>query len=316
MTARATAQSPQTFDINDVKVLRQPVQASMSDGAILHGYIYHSIAVETKSRKKTPSVTTPLLCLASELGNCREHHRFALGLASQPAAKQRIFTLDMRGRGLSQVRRIRKTDVSTDADDLISFCDANNLHHIDMLVSGFSLYALLLAMVKRPGLVRKLVLNDAAPEFEDVALAKHIALVHRIGRPASWEDGAEQLRTLKGQDFPHFADEDWLDMARQVWRDAKGKPALETAKGLMRWSNRTDLGSFQPNLWPAFGMFKTRPVLLVKGEYSSLITDVIAAKMGLFLPSLEVIIAKRQGHVPQLERGHLTDQVLAFLLKA
>lgn len=134
------AQLPQNFDINDAIVQRSPVRASLVDGAMLRGYRYQQIIDPKSRRKNLPLHTTPLLCLASEFGNSREHHRFALALASQSAAVQKTYTLDMRGRGYSDAKGLDLSDAATDADDLISFCDAHNLHHIDLVVTGFSVF--------------------------------------------------------------------------------------------------------------------------------------------------------------------------------
>jgi len=305
---------PQEFDINDTIVRRLPVQASMSNGALLRCYRYQSNTIPNKRRKNAEQVTTPLLCLGTELGSGREHHRFALALASQYGAAQRIYTLDLRGRGRSDDLGVAESDISNDADDLISFCDAHNLHLIDMVVSGFSVIVLFRAITKRPGLVRKLILNDATPEFDAVGIARRAALAHRADTPASWEAAAEMLQSMKGEEFPYFEHQDWLDMARHRWRDVDGKPSIDTAKGLVRWSNMADYDNRQPNLWPEFAVFNNRPVLLIKGEYSGLVTPEIVEKTAAHHADLKVITAKGQGHVPQLERGHLTDNVLDFLL--
>ena len=303
----------QKFNINDTVVTRLPIRASMSDGAMLRGFRFQSENQPRGRRRKTNPVTTPLLCLATDLGNSKEHHRFALSLASQEDAAQRIFTLDLRGRGLSDSDGVESSDVASDADDLISFCDAQNLHHIDVVVSGFSAFVLFLAATKRPGLVRRLVLNDASAEFDAVGIARHNALVQRTDHPATWDLGAEQLKDMKGEEFPYFGDADWMDLARQKWRDIDGRPVIDIAKGLVRWSNAGDFDSEQPSLWPQFAIFKDRPVLMVRGEFSGLVTSDIAAKTAAHHPELHLILAKGQGHVPQLERGHLTENVLKFL---
>ena len=175
------------FNINDTVVTRLPIRASMSDGAMLRGFRFQSESQPGGRRRKTDPIETPLLCLPTDLGTGKEHHRFALSLASQDDAAQRIYTLDLRGRGLSDSDGVEDSDIASDADDLISFCDAHNLHHIDVVVSGFSAFVLLLAATKRPGMVRKLVLNDASAEFDAVGIARSNALVQRADHPTNWE---------------------------------------------------------------------------------------------------------------------------------
>ncbi|NKB52605.1 MAG: hypothetical protein GKR97_10320 [Rhizobiaceae bacterium] len=139
--------------------------------------------------------------------------------------------------------------------------------------------------------------------------------MQRAAQPASWEEAAEQLQSLKGEEFPYFSAADWLDLARQKWRDEAGKPVPDTAKGLFRWSNLADYDNRQPSMWSEFALLKNRMVLLIRGEFSSLVTSEISKKTAAHHPGLEIILAKGQGHFPQLERGHLTDQILDFLLR-
>lgn len=315
MNSQSATQSPTEYNLADALIVRTPVEASMGDGAMLRGYVYQRMDGPKPKKKSATMMTTPLLCLATELGNSRQHHRFALALACQPQSAQKIFTLDMRGRGRSDHEGIAGSSVASDADDLISFCDAHNMHHVDMVVSGYSVFAVFAAMTKRPGLVQKLVLNDAAPEFDAVGIARRTVQMQRASQPTTWEECVEHLKSLKGEDFPAFTDDDWMDMAKQSWRDEEGVPVKDIAKGLKRWSNLVDYDNEQPSLWPEFAMFKNRPVMLVQGEHSSLVTDDIVEKTVQHHDHLAVAKAKGQGHVPQLERGQLTLQVMTFLAR-
>lgn len=311
MTASAQVDPEETgIDVQCVDV-----SASMSDGVVLRGYRFEGAQPPASGRQKVKRSPAPLLCLASELGNSREHEKLAQALAADIRSPERIYTLDMRGRGRSDFNKVAHTDVSTDADDLISFCDAHNLHHIDILVSGYSAFAVLYALTKRPGLVRKLVLNDAAPEFDAVGIARHAALMHRNATPSNWSDCAAQLERDKGAEFPQFDTRDWQDMARQIWRDENGKPVIDTAKDLKRWSNLVDYDSRRPSLWPEFAILRNRPVLLVRGEHSDLVTEQIVEAMQSIHHDLRIQIAANQGHVPQLDRDGLSVQVLEFLLQ-
>ena len=230
MTSSDMIQKPTEYAHEDNRVTRVPVQASMGDGARLHGYLYRRIpGAEVRGKKFNP-LTIPLLCLPTELGNTRQLHRFALSLGFQESCHNKIYTLDLRGRGRSEDAGVSSSNLTTDADDLISFCDAHNLHHIDMVVSGYSLISVFNAMTRRPSLVRRLILNDAAPEFDAVGIARRTALMQRTDKPTNWQECAEQLRDLKAEEFPQFSDQDWLDMAEQNFRLEEGGPVPDIAK--------------------------------------------------------------------------------------
>jgi pimeloyl-ACP methyl ester carboxylesterase len=303
------------FMVNETKIVRRETCASMTDGALLRGYTYTRADHLPGRRPLDPGSRVPLLCLATELGNCREHHDFALVMAASAGASEPIHTLDLRGRGRSDTVGAISSGIDTDADDLISYCDAHDLHEFDVVVSGYSCFVVFHAATKRPGMVRRLILNDASPEFDAVGIARRHALVHMAKHPSSWDEGVDLLRDMKGEEFPEFSDEDWQDLSKIVWLERNGKPVLDRVKGLARFSNVVDYDSALPSMWSQFKLFCRRPTLLIHGEHSALVTKDIAEKMKRVCPDLTIITAEKQGHAPQLHRNGLAEKILAFLLK-
>lgn len=285
----------------------------MLDGAILHGYQYGQQLVETDQPHPEDAIPVPLLCLASELGTSREFHGLVLKLASQPKSPKHIYTLDMRGRGRSSDCPVSGTDVDSDADDLINFCDAHSLHHVDVLVSGHSAFVIFIAARKRPNLVRKLILNDGAPELDTLGTARHTTLLKRIVQPDSWASAARQMRELKAGQFPSFDDKDWLVMAQHTWRNDNGIPVTDIAKGLTRSSNLVDFDTRQPAMWKELKLFDRHDILLINGEFSALVTESIVEQIQTRHPQTQVIVVEGQGHVPLLNRGDLPRKIFQFL---
>ncbi len=316
MTAPAVSEFPVKRTNTTTMILRRDVQASLFDGAIMHGYQYGQQLLETDQPHPEDAIPVPLLCLATELGNSREYHGLVLKLASQPNSPKHIYTVDMRGRGRSFESPVSGTDVHTDADDLINFCDANSLHHIDVLVSGHSAFVIFLAARKRPGLVRKLILNDGAPELDTLGTARHTTLLKRIVQPDSWASAAHQMRDLKAGQFPGFDDKDWLIMAQHAWRNDNGTPVTDIAKGLTRLSNLVDFDTRQPAMWKELKLFDNHGMLLINGEFSTLVTQPIVEDLQARHPHAQLIVAEGQGHVPLLNRGNLPQKIFQFLAAA
>ncbi|MGI9354792.1 MAG: alpha/beta fold hydrolase [Rhizobiaceae bacterium] len=303
-----TKQTPsfREFNHDGAMIIRESLRTSMADGVYLASLRYWN---EAKSHNPLPQ----LLCLADELGRAKDHHRLAIALLSQKKRPAFAHALSLRGRGASDAKGVADTSAINDADDLISYCDARNLHHIDIVVSGRSIYTLLLALVKRPGLPRRVVLNDAAPEFDAVAIARETALNQRSKAPASWEDAVRLLRDRKGEAFPAFSDEDWEHAASIRWHDIDGKPAPTNDKRLVRFSNAVDYDAPQPRLWTEFKLLRRTPALLVRGENSTLVTPEIVDQMKAAHAGLRVETATGQGHVPALQIDDLPQRISDFL---
>lgn len=294
------------FEQNGATAICESLRTGMMDGARLASYRYWN---EAKPRSCLP----PLLCLPDELGRAKDHHRLTLSLLEQKKRPSYIHALSLRGRGASEAKNVAHTSAVNDADDLISYCDARNLHHIDVVVSGRSIYTLLLALMKRPGLARRVVLNDAAPEFDAVAIARETALNQRGRAPATWEDAIKLLRERKGATFSAFRDEDWEHAASIRWHEVDGKPAPTNDKKLVRFSNSVDYDAPQPRLWTEFKLLDKTPALLVHGENSALVSPAIVEQMKAEHPGLTVEVAEGQGHVPALHLGDLPQRIGDFL---
>ncbi len=288
----------------------------MVDGALLRGYYYQRETPPARGRYMLPASPIALLCIPTELGNGAEYHEFALELAVQSGAPKRIYTLDLRGRGRSELGKGDDSSVHTDTDDLISFCDAMGLHGIDVLVSGRSSYCVLLTAPKRPSLIRKLIFNDGGPEFDNVGIARLTALRQRQSLPTNWQDAMESLKQLKAESFPKLTDKHWNTLVRTIWHEDKGKFTPNIQPGLSRQSNAANYDEKQLQVWNELKLFRLHPVLLIRGENSLLMNIEIAEKFAKHMDDFQILVAKGQGHVPLLQVDGFSKKILAFLLDA
>ena len=69
-----------------------------------------------------------------------------------------------------------------------------------------------------------------------------------------------------------------------------------------------------PNLWPLFSrLAKARPVLLVRGETSDLLSPAIVAKMQKRAPKMDVVEVPGVGHAPMLDEAEAKAAIFPFL---
>ncbi|MEM8749507.1 MAG: alpha/beta hydrolase [Pseudomonadota bacterium] len=294
--------------------IRRDLTVSMTDGTRLHGCRFDLHRGHQKARRGAhPVNNTPLLCIPSELYSLDQYEKLIEALAKTDCPPSRIYSVSLRGRGQSEMGRNADTTTVDDAQDIIDFCDANSLHDIDVLVSGRAVFAVILTAPKRPTLFRRLVLNDAAPEFDNVGIARLATAAKRMPMPKSWDEASQLLQQLNGEAFPIFTDEDWNEQARLHWADKDGTPALGHHKNLIRLSNADDYDIRQPVLWDVFKLFRTHRCLLVRGEHSELVTPEIEQTLVKFLEDGETVTAMGQGHCPALHQDDLPHTIAAFL---
>ncbi|MEN0041889.1 MAG: alpha/beta hydrolase [Pseudomonadota bacterium] len=293
-------------DTSKSDIERNTFTVAMRDGEILKGWRYARGSGETGSDHH-------LLALPDELGNARQLASLAHALLAQDHGPASIITTDMRGRGLSRDAKSDDTDVETDARDLISICDALNLHHADILVTGRSSGILFNALPSRPTLCRKVVLNDAAPAFDPVGIAANTALVQREGAPGDWKEAVARLIDRRPW-LDERSDEEALAYAKTVWRNNDGKPAHDRARDLLRASNSGNFDDKQAEYWKEFAVLKNTPLLLIHGGESKLVTPNEIERMKKVAgKSLTVVEAEGQSHPPELAVGALPKTVADFL---
>jgi len=283
-----------------------------TDSTVLRGWRYDRPAPPKGRRKAGVTNDHTLLCLPSELGNTREYDAFAAAIMALPDAPKRLYTVDLRGRGRSDPGP-GGDDVTTDTVDIVSLMDGLNLHHVDVLVTGRTITALLPVAISRPGTVRRLILNDAATEFDPVGIARSTALDQRTKAPSSLEEAAALLKSGRGETFASFKDEDWNDWARALYSKDGGKLMPDRDPKLTRLGNSGNYEMRQPTLWQEFRLFYRCPALLLRGVGSDFVSDAVAQRMAREHGNLRYVTIPGQGHPLRMHLGGLPNAVAAFL---
>ncbi len=292
---------------------KRHTRASALDGTVLNGVRFDLQHPSSWRRSRLPQNKTPLLCIPSELGTIAEYQNLVNAMAPHPGAPKTIFMYDQRGRGTSSEGAIKDSNTLTDANDLISFCDAHGLHHCDVLVTGRSSFSMFLTGPNRPSLFRRLVLNEAAPEFDAVGIARMGMAERRANLPPTWQEAEAQVKRLKQDEFTGISDEDWYFLTHTKWQDKDGKPGVTHEPTLSRLSNSENFDSRQPEVWAEFRLFNNCPTLWIEGENSSLLSEQISTKLTRQQNRVSTIKVAGQGHAPLLHTGKLPETICDFL---
>ena len=312
MTAETTSDIA-TFEQGEVTIERSGVQVSAMDGTILRGWRYRVIKAGTGRKTGDRRSDRVLVCVPSETGSSREFHQFILRLQAMGDAPRTVFALDMRGRGRSDRPALETCTPRVEADDIIAFCDSHNLHHITLLANARASLAALLIGPKRPSLLQSVIFNDGGPERDGVGIARQQAEHKAIQPPRDWEQAVAQLQKIKGKHFPGYSSEDWRTLAATIWIETDGGLVRDCDPTLADALNNVAFDERQPTLWTELRILKDRPLLLLRGEQSLLMSADIAEKMKQAVPALAHVVASKQGHAPMLHIGDLAEKILDFL---
>lgn len=262
------------------------------------------------------SEALPLICLAGLTRNSRDFHAFAEIVASDPIKPRTVICIDYRGRGASDRAEDPATySILTEAQDCLLVLDALGITQANFV--GTSRGGLILHILAQlaPERIAAVVLNDVGPQLgmEGLKLIQSYLSQGNTSAIRDWDSAAEQLARVHGTAFPALEPSDWQDMAHAIYTERGGKIIPDCDPAIPLAFASIDLEQPLPHLWSQFDLLRATPLMVVRGEHSTLLTEQIVESMQKIHPGLHVLTAVGQGHAPLLHRHQVRDDLLAFL---
>lgn len=267
----------------------------------------------------TPSVADgntplPVVCLPGLSRNSRDFHEFAKAVAGNAEKPRRVVAIDYRGRGRSEWDADpSRYQLSVEAHDVVDICNALDIDAA--IFVGTSRGGLILHLLPgiAPDLAQANILNDIGPKIEIGGLLAIARYLNDEGRYTSWRAAATALKMLHGPAFPALRASDWDDMAQSLYRESDGNivpdfdPALVAP--LLELTAETALA----DLWPLFDRLRDRPLMTIRGETSTLLSNATIAEMMRRHPGMRSLTVPGQGHAPLLHTAGVIEPVMDFL---
>lgn len=256
-----------------------------------------------------------VVCLPGLTRNSRDFHQIATLLAEDPALPARVATLDYRGRGRSEWAEDKASyNLVTEARDVIAACAALGIAKAVFIGTSRGGLTLHVLAGLKPELIRAVVFNDIGPVLGIEGL-KHIQAYLGEERPGlrDWAAAADQVRRTHGAAFPALGEEDWMDMTRAIHREADGEIVADFDPAIAAQIAALDLGQPVADLWEQFDQLAGVPMMVIRGEYSQLLTKETVDAMAARHPGLVTVTAEGQGHAPLPHLGRLPRDIRRFL---
>jgi pimeloyl-ACP methyl ester carboxylesterase len=251
----------------------------------------------------------PLLCLHGLTRNARD---FA-DLAERHSPRFRVLALDFRGRGSSDYdpQPMRYTPL-TYAADVVELLDRLSIPQAIFVGTSLGGLVTMTIAATAPDRLAASILNDIGPDVDPDGINRILSYVGNDVRFADWDAAARSIAAIHGAVFDRYTHEDWVQMARRNCREIEGGIGFDYDMAIaepFRASGPT------PNvdLWPFFITLAQRPLLVIRGEKSDLLTAATTARMREVAPTVRIAVVEDVGHAPELNEPEAIAAIDGFL---
>jgi pimeloyl-ACP methyl ester carboxylesterase len=251
----------------------------------------------------------PLLCLPGLTRNARDFAAFA----ELRSPDHRVLVLEFRGRGESEYDPVPARYVPlTYAGDVGEFLDQLSIR--EAIFVGTSLGGLVTMTVAAisPDRIAAAILNDVGPDLSKVGLDRIRSYVGMNQRFSSWDEAAVVIAGNNNHVPEHFSHADWLRMARRFCRDA-GREIVFDYDPAIAIPFTTAGATPRFDMWPLFIGLAKKPLLVIRGEKSDLLSAAAAEKMRDVAPNAKFATVPGVGHAPELDEPEAVAAIDDFL---
>jgi len=250
----------------------------------------------------------PLLCLPGLTRNARD---FA-DLAERYAPRFRVLVLEFRGRGLSDYDPVPARYVPpTYAFDVIELLDQLSVEQAIFVGTSLGGLVTMALAALAPQRITAAILNDIGPDIDDSGVDRIKSYVGSGTRFNSWDEAAETI-ARNTQAFENYTHDDWVRMAKRNCREEDGEIVFDYDQAIAQPFN-TAGPTPQVDMWPLFAALAQKPLLVIRGAKSDLLSAETLAKMHAAAPAMKSALVAGVGHAPELSEPEAVAAIDAFL---
>lgn len=222
-----------------------------------------------------------------------------------------LICMDYRGRGASQWTGAETYTVPREAQDTLNLMDHLGLNAVPILgTSRGGLIALGLGAMA-PDRVTGICFNDIGPAIERAGLEEIFDYVGRNPAAKTHEQAAAGLeRNMKG--FANLPENRWMEEACKHYTQTENGLQI-TYDPALREAFIAAFDGPEVDLWPVFDMLAGKPLGLIRGANSNLLSQATADEMQRRRPDMPFANVPDRAHIPFLDEPEALGVLQQFL---
>ncbi len=251
-----------------------------------------------------------LICLPGLTRNARDFEE----LAARLAGDWRVLCPEMRGRGDSEYSKDAKTYNPVQyVDDVLALLDEEGIARFVAIGTSLGGLMTLIMAMTAPERIAGAIINDAGTVLEAAGLERIKSYVGQGRTFPTWVHAARAIEQSQGMAFPGYSLPDWIAMAKRLMVvSSNGRIVFDYDMKIAEPFASFDPDA-QPDLWPGIDGLAGKPVLVIRGEISDILSAQTVAQMQARHAGLAAVTVANTGHAPTLSEPEATAAIDSFL---
>ena len=255
----------------------------------------------------------PILCIPGLTRNARDFEP----VADRYAGDWRVISIDLRGRGGSAFdpdpANYKPMVYVADILKLLDQLGIADAVFVGTSLGGLCTMALALADRER---IAGALLNDIGPVVDPAGIDRIMGYVGKPARFADWDAAIDQVSARSSDVYPDYGRAEWERFVRRMAREDGTSVVFDYDLAI---AGNFESATSAPDIWPLFSALAGRPVTILRGELSDLLSAEVAARMATEIPDVELVTIPRVGHAPSFDEPEsmaALDRLLARVIEA
>ena len=250
----------------------------------------------------------PILCLPGLTRNSRDFAE----LAERYSPRFRVLALEFRGRADSEYDPLpMRYNPLTYAGDVIELLDQLGIEKAIFVGTSLGGLVTMTVAAMAPQRIAAAILNDVGPELSTAGLDRIRSYVGRDVRFSNWDEAAETIASNVGRVPASFSHDDWVRMAKRVCREEGDEIRFDYDMAIVVPFEAAPTPTV--DMWPFFETLGRKPLLVLRGEVSDLLSAEALEKMHAAVPDMMSATVRGVGHAPELNEPEAIAAIDALL---
>ena len=237
----------------------------------------------------------PILCIPGLTRNARDFEP----VADRFAGDWRVISVDLRGRGGSAFdpdpANYKPMVYVADILKLLDQLGIADAVFVGTSLGGICTMALALTDRER---IAGALLNDIGPVIDLAGIDRIADYVGKEVRFSGWDEAIDRMAARNLDVYPDYDRPQWDRFVRRLAVEDQGFVRFDYDMAI---ANNFESAAGAPDAWPLYQALDGRPVTILRGALSDLLSAEVAERMAGELSDVELVTIPRVGHAPSFD---------------